>query len=594
MGRKRAMARRRRRVGGMSGEHTRGGEKKSDGQKEKTGWRDVGGGEGVGGNTRKPVMVEEFPGKQPTRNREGEKKEGGSKAESDLLGGWRACDPPCENGYCFEGQCVCLPGYHDEICSDFACDPLDASSCGMGRGVCDTDTGKCRCFPGWAGTWCQRAGCQADCSGHGSCHLGVPSFLRQLEPPALFGPAFCICHTGYLGEYCQEKEESVSMPDEVDAELTTTEADCPNACSQIGLCRAGRCLCPGNWTGLDCSVPVCYLQCSGQGVCQAETGRCRCLDGFFGEGCELRRCHPPDCNQRGSCDTLTSLCHCFAGSYGPGCDWRCPERCNFPKGRCVQVLQQDHRNQSDLDLNTDRILNNDLNQSADSNNTNETMVGTDDDPVRSVVDRLSEFKCQCEEGWTGSTCADRDCGPFFKGPNCDKKKCPYDCSGPTHGVCDHQTLACLCLAGWQGVGCELKPCPDNCNARGLCIPGGICQCSKGFYGVACESGRPLCTDQCQNNGICSEGACFCENGWKGKYCEIPHQIITLRELVHDSTTSDAQTAATQEMARNCQPKCHQEHGFCQHSLEDGIHKYVCLCVDGWTGADCTSRDATTI
>lgn len=36
-------------------------------------------------------------------------------------------------------------------------------------GICDRNTGKCRCFDGFDGTACQRMGCKDKCSGHGNC-----------------------------------------------------------------------------------------------------------------------------------------------------------------------------------------------------------------------------------------------------------------------------------------------------------------------------------------------------------------------------------------------------------------------------------------
>jgi len=34
-------------------------------------------------------------------------------------------------------------------------------------------------------------------------------------------------------------------------------------------------------------------------------------------------------------------------------------------------------------------------------------------------------------------------------------------------------------------------CPKNCSSRGVCAASGLCECSKGFFGAACDVGRAL-------------------------------------------------------------------------------------------------------
>jgi len=45
----------------------------------------------------------------------------------------------------------------------------------------------------------------------------------------------CECYKNYHGEYCQHK-------------------DCLNNCSGFGLCNNGKCICPDDKTGSDCSI----------------------------------------------------------------------------------------------------------------------------------------------------------------------------------------------------------------------------------------------------------------------------------------------------------------------------------------------------
>lgn len=47
-------------------------------------------------------------------------------------------------------------------------DHVDDVEC-SDAGLCDRDTGECRCFDGYDGSACQRSACPNDCSGHGQC-----------------------------------------------------------------------------------------------------------------------------------------------------------------------------------------------------------------------------------------------------------------------------------------------------------------------------------------------------------------------------------------------------------------------------------------
>lgn len=56
----------------------------------------------------------------------------------------------------------------------------------------------------------------------------------------------------------------------------------------------------------------------GRGECDVATGKCACVDPFFGPQCEFQKC-PYDCRTGGWCDLLTGKCLCRYGSGGESC-----------------------------------------------------------------------------------------------------------------------------------------------------------------------------------------------------------------------------------------------------------------------------------
>ncbi|KAM7393520.1 hypothetical protein PAMP_020384 [Pampus punctatissimus] len=193
--------------------------------------------------------------------------------------------------------------------------------------------GRCQCYSGWKGTECDVPANQCidiHCGGHGICIVGA-----------------CICNTGYKGDNCEEVDcidpscsahgvcihgECHCQPGWGGASCEITKAMCPDQCSGHGTHNAetSTCTCDQNWTGPDCSLEVCEVDCGSHGVCYG--GVCRCEEGWTGSVCDQKACHPL-CSKNGVCKE--GKCECDQGWTGEHCNIEgCPGLCNN-NGRCT-------------------------------------------------------------------------------------------------------------------------------------------------------------------------------------------------------------------------------------------------------------------
>ncbi|XP_026027902.1 teneurin-3 isoform X9 [Astatotilapia calliptera] len=246
------------------------------------------------------------------------------------------CPHNCHgNGECLSGICHCFPGFLGPDCSRASCPVLCSGNGQYSRG-------RCQCYSGWKGTECDVPANQCidiHCGGHGICIMGA-----------------CICNTGYKGENCEEVDcidpscsahgvcihgECHCQPGWGGASCEITKAMCPDQCSGHGTYNAETttCACDQNWTGADCSLEVCEVDCGSHGVCYG--GVCRCEEGWTGSVCDQKACHPL-CSKNGVCKD--GKCECDQGWTGEHCniahnpDIRvkegCPGLCNN-NGRCT-------------------------------------------------------------------------------------------------------------------------------------------------------------------------------------------------------------------------------------------------------------------
>ncbi|XP_022612909.1 teneurin-3 [Seriola dumerili] len=237
------------------------------------------------------------------------------------------CPQNCHgNGDCLSGICHCFPGFLGPDCSRAACPVLCSGNGQYSRG-------RCQCYSGWKGTECDVPANQCidiHCGGHGICIMGA-----------------CICNTGYKGDNCEEVDcidpscsahgvcihgECHCQPGWGGASCEIAKAMCPDQCSGHGtyIAETSTCTCDQNWTGPDCSLEVCQVDCGSHGVCFG--GVCRCEEGWTGTLCDQKACHPL-CSKNGVCKE--GKCECDQGWTGEHCNIEgCPGLCNN-NGRCT-------------------------------------------------------------------------------------------------------------------------------------------------------------------------------------------------------------------------------------------------------------------
>mmetsp|Transcript_24246 Transcript_24246/g.42942 ORF Transcript_24246/g.42942 Transcript_24246/m.42942 type:complete len:1794 (-) Transcript_24246:192-5573(-) len=477
-----------------------------------------------------------------------------------------------DHGTCQEdGQCICDKGFTGQGCNERYC----IDNC-LGHGECDSESGTCSCHEGYMGDYCQidsscqghgelqdgkcnclqgwggvdcsvKVSCPMDCSHHGTCVVAGPTiaaedqaenenFTKPLGPlPTLEG--VCKCDDGFAGIACEKRT-------------------CQNDCSNNGYCSTdtGKCECYSGFFGDDCSTYVpCPTNCTGtHGRCQ-DDGTCKCNDGWTGLDCGSIGC-PDDCSGNGQC--IEGLCKCNADFSGVSCNVTCANGCVH--GQCFEGTCHcdlfHHGDSCSLPYECPTTIA-DLPCSGNG-----------------VCD-MTNGKCHCQPGYDGESCehgrhcpgdcnghgrcvlGECQCDPLWTGPAClDKPTCPGNCS--SNGVCLNSG-SCLCFTGFEGKNCSHfsvdHSCPNDCNDRGQCYKG-KCYCAPGHHGDLCEVSENCDDSYCNGNGVCGYAQCFCFPGFGGKNCTEPEV---------------------------CPNGCVQGQGKC-------VNK-ECHCFSGYSGVDCSSQ-----
>jgi hypothetical protein len=181
------------------------------------------------------------------------------------------------------------------------------------------------------------------------------------------------------------------------------------------------------------------MECSNNGLCNRQTGVCKCSPGFYGAACQKMKCGgTPTCSGRGRCLPMRRLA-------------RDPEALPLSTRRDSYVSVNDTRDNSwDEDFGHGCVCDSSWAVGLGSGETQQAeffgatcelrRCPSGDDPnTRLVVETDCEGKAQ-----TGVT-------PGMREKGAAGNKCHVDCSN--RGKCNYQTGTCTCFPGFIGDNC---------------------------------------------------------------------------------------------------------------------------------------------
>ncbi|KAJ0012984.1 hypothetical protein NQD34_017318 [Periophthalmus magnuspinnatus] len=211
-----------------------------------------------------------------------------------------------------------------------------------------------------------------------------------------------------------------------------------------------------------------------------------------------------------------------------------------------------------------------------------------------------DFRCICRLGFTDRLCLTPTNHACMSSP----------CRNG--GTCDLITLSsyrCRCPPGWSGKMCHIaNPCASNpCANGGQCSAFDstfICTCPPAFHGKTCKQDVNECAQipsPCQNGGVCANEVgsyhCRCPQQYTGQHCETLYMPCSPSPCQNGGTcvqkgdtTYDCSCLPGQFCTENVD-ECELMPNACQNggTCHDTHGSYHCVCVNGWTGDDCSEN-----
>lgn len=360
----------------------------------------------------------------------------------------------------------------------------------------------------------------------------------------------------------------------------------------------------------------CPGDCSGNGLCNADTGGCNCFTGYTGHDCGLRSCPEgyqwlgyasatdtlhntmAECSGAGDCDRNLGTCKCTAPFSGNACERvGCPPTGKYPcngNGKC-------------MDLKTVAGYKDD--------------IGFSNVFTYSLWDAERVFGCVCDYGYTGYDCSLRTC-PFgddaVAGSSATVDSQTYTCSGSsgsfvarifgfvTESIAYNANAATIvaalkALPPIGGVSVSFSTGSVVCGSGSAItttiqwthVPGDVPQLTfpvntAGIaFGSTTVDGTSTSTE-CSSRGLCtrtgaSAGLCVCETGFSSSDGTSTNTIGTAGDCSRISSVPSSCTTGSGVTTCN-------GHGTCSTGSSSSSSTFrQCLCDDDWTGYDCSLR-----
>lgn len=415
------------------------------------------------------------------------------------------------------GMCDCELGFTGFECETRQCVITNGRMC-SGHGVCNHTSGMCICEPRYGDTVdCSRMLCPDSASPTGfglTCGGGIHPHSycdHGTNTPAIGRPAArdgtCKCEAGWVGNgalFCELRY----CPGQTSFRQHSTvcggaaRGECSYQDGQLGNFTGGpydgtplpggTCKCKEPYTGLTCQ----YMKCPGEAAGWDPTA----------DGQRHRR--NGVCSGQGLCNPQTGSCECDAG-WSRGVDVVIVD---------YNVVQQEASGPAFV------------RQAADPDQPNGPRANPNfpwDVPGMAPQNEAVGFRGY----YGGSTDA-----PYFN-LLCNYKMCPNDCSGNGrcnyyNGTCECNSISPPGRRNRAPVllpqpSCDMRVCPTGrnglpCAGNGDCdFITGQCQCTAlGVTGVACS--ERFCINDCWGQGTCNRntGVCTCNYGWEGIDCGL--------------------------------------------------------------------------
>lgn len=366
---------------------------------------------------------------------------------------------------------------------------------------CEATDGKCPCKPNFGGDFCKE--CAPGHYGYPACKPCECELIGSLSNTCDVDSGQCECKPGYSGQHCNECKHGFYNTETDDyPKCIPCKCDIHGTVEEVCNKQSGKCLCKEGFGGPRCdqclpgfsqNFPDCTpCNCSAAGSKHTScdhNGKCHCLKQFSGKRCD--QCMTGFYNYPECLD-----CNCDVGSVGISCnhEGQCTCQSNFDGKNCNQCKEN--------------FYNFPLCESCDCNPAGviAKFAGCGSVPAGEL--------CQCKERVEGRICD--KCRPLYWNLNitnpdgCEECDCFTDGTIGALDTCDIKSGQCSCKNNIQGRRCT--ECTDGTfdlfgSSLFGCKP---CDCDVG--GAASQ--------------VCNKltGECRCHPRITGRDCSRPLQL----------------------------------------------------------------------